>query len=648
MANKLTNVFSMVGIDQGGVDINMKKGDVHVTGVEVSFFNKTFDIVDTDADDKIAGKEGSQFLRRSGLDDDTLADIWKLACNGKSKPTLSRNGWMIACKLVAVAQEDGEPSMKKLFKDHDYKLPNFALELDSDYTENIQLPTDGSAAIVASIEKPHTVGTFMNKHTEYSINVQTKMSNFPEGKIKVSRRYSDFEWLNLRLKHKFMDHVIPPIPEKQNRNRFAKDFVEGRLLGLQNFVNEVIADPTLVCTYEVQVFFTVSSEGMAAVRAVLPDGEDVLTETFNKALNATKMGVKTALEAATGTSIDIKDELEESEFREAEGSLVNYSDIIKNSVTAGDKLVANQKNTARELQCISAYYINFMKVARTYESEEALDFFTQTGEQVRIMSDMLRDDAEAQHGGIVTTFRYLQGKAGSVRAVMKNRTRAEKAVLKAEKAVSKKEEEAKEAKSEGKKAHKAALKEVEEAKESLSKKEQASEEVLKGVKDGFLAFHKERVLETSKNLIKHVESRIAYNEELIHKYEEMLKSLDYTEEEKKLSQERLERVAQEEQAYLDNLAALEAAGEGATDDDYEEDDEEEEESEEEESESEEESDDDSDDDYKKKSKKGKKAAKKPAKKAAKKPAKKSKKADSSDDDDDDDDDDDSDSDYADL
>ena len=77
---------------------------------------------------QIDGKEGAQFLRRSGLDNDVLGEIWKLAGNGKNKPTLSRNGWMIACLLVACAQQEGEPSIKAIASE-DFELPDFALLL---------------------------------------------------------------------------------------------------------------------------------------------------------------------------------------------------------------------------------------------------------------------------------------------------------------------------------------------------------------------------------------------------------------------------------------------------------------------------------------------------------------------------------------
>ena len=46
-------MLSKLNIAQGGIDIPMKKKTVHVSGKEVSFFNKIFDMVDYDGDDKV-------------------------------------------------------------------------------------------------------------------------------------------------------------------------------------------------------------------------------------------------------------------------------------------------------------------------------------------------------------------------------------------------------------------------------------------------------------------------------------------------------------------------------------------------------------------------------------------------------------------
>ena len=51
-------MLSKLNLDQGGVDIPMKKKTVHVSGKEVSFFNKIFDMVDYDSDDKVWDESG--------------------------------------------------------------------------------------------------------------------------------------------------------------------------------------------------------------------------------------------------------------------------------------------------------------------------------------------------------------------------------------------------------------------------------------------------------------------------------------------------------------------------------------------------------------------------------------------------------------
>ena len=201
---------------------------------------------------QIDGKEGAQFLRRSGLDNDVLGEIWKLAGNGKNKPTLSRNGWMIACLLVACAQQEGEPSIKAIASE-EFELPDFALSTDSDYHEDVTLP-NGAKTFEVVVGKPHNVGNMFQKHTEYTLSVKTSMENYPADDLKVERRYTDFEWLYNRLTRTFPGRVIPPIPEKQSRNRFDKDFVEGRRLALQKFIDEVTRDETFAVTYDVQIF----------------------------------------------------------------------------------------------------------------------------------------------------------------------------------------------------------------------------------------------------------------------------------------------------------------------------------------------------------------------------------------------------------
>lgn len=56
--------------------LQTKDGTVLFTKLEYKVFGKIFDLVDSDADSIICGKEGSFFLRRSGLDNSKLQEVF--------------------------------------------------------------------------------------------------------------------------------------------------------------------------------------------------------------------------------------------------------------------------------------------------------------------------------------------------------------------------------------------------------------------------------------------------------------------------------------------------------------------------------------------------------------------------------------------
>ena len=75
-----------------------------LTYAELDLFTQLFLILDCDRDELIQGKEGSLFLRRSNLPNETLREIWRLASGGTSSPHMSRDGWFATLKLVALSQ----------------------------------------------------------------------------------------------------------------------------------------------------------------------------------------------------------------------------------------------------------------------------------------------------------------------------------------------------------------------------------------------------------------------------------------------------------------------------------------------------------------------------------------------------------------
>ena len=486
-----------------------------------------------------------------------LGEIWKLACNGKDKPTLSRNYWMIACMLVACAQQEGEPSIKAIANET-FELPDFNLNADSDYSENVTLP-DGAKTFQVTVGKPHTVGSILNKHTEYTITVKTSMENYPDSNLKIDRRYSDFEWLYNRLARAFPGRVIPPIPEKQSRNRFDKDFVEGRRLALQKFLDEVTQDPTFAVTYDVQVFFTASTEGMEAARSIMPFGDGVLSDMVNKAVAATRSGVAKVVETTTGNVVDTIDQT--TEFGDVEYNLTKYSEYVKKVVACGEKMVSAEAASGKAFVDMSGYFTNFVVVARTFEDVDSLDYFTKASDNLKEIGNYEKLDSNAQNEGFVTDLRMFSGKAMSVCQVIHNRDRCNKEIEKADAAIEKAKAKVQEAKAEGKKAVKKAKEAVEKAKEKKEAKEKASESVLQGVKDGVINFHKDRVQMGIESLTRYANQRVDFCDEMQNKCASLINLLGYTAEELRDSNLRIKGYAEDEAAYAAALDALDAADE---------------------------------------------------------------------------------------
>ena len=91
-------------------------------------------------------------------------------------------------------------------------------------------------------------GTFFSK------SYQTYAITVPTMNLKVSRRYSDFEWLRQILVNMFSSSVIPPIPKKNKigGDRFNEGFLEKRTRTLEKFLNLLLEDPNIKAS---QIFY---------------------------------------------------------------------------------------------------------------------------------------------------------------------------------------------------------------------------------------------------------------------------------------------------------------------------------------------------------------------------------------------------------
>lgn len=63
--------------------------------------------------------------------------------------------------------------------------------------------------------------------------------------VQVSRRYKHFDWLHERLEEKFVLVPVAPLPDKQVTGRYEEDFIEHRMMMLQQWVNRICRHPVL-------------------------------------------------------------------------------------------------------------------------------------------------------------------------------------------------------------------------------------------------------------------------------------------------------------------------------------------------------------------------------------------------------------------
>ena len=80
------------------MEIVRPEGSVPLSKKELQRYSLLFSMLDSDADNEVGGREGAAFLRRSGLSNEQLREIWRLASGGQSKAKLTKDDWYIACK----------------------------------------------------------------------------------------------------------------------------------------------------------------------------------------------------------------------------------------------------------------------------------------------------------------------------------------------------------------------------------------------------------------------------------------------------------------------------------------------------------------------------------------------------------------------
>lgn len=87
-------------------------------------YSSLFDVACGGRSGTIDGKEAAAFLKRSGLPQSTLKEIWEIA-DQNSEMALNRDNFYIALRLVALAQNGRDVSVESIMSDIDVPLPKF-------------------------------------------------------------------------------------------------------------------------------------------------------------------------------------------------------------------------------------------------------------------------------------------------------------------------------------------------------------------------------------------------------------------------------------------------------------------------------------------------------------------------------------------
>ena len=78
----------------------------------------------------------------------------------------------------------------------------------------------------------------------------------------VNRRYSDFLWLREILSTMFPTILLPQLPKKKIGNRrFENDFVEKRIKGLQDFLDEILKNEIIKTAEPLISFLSLTERG---------------------------------------------------------------------------------------------------------------------------------------------------------------------------------------------------------------------------------------------------------------------------------------------------------------------------------------------------------------------------------------------------
>ena len=192
------------------------------------------------------------------------------------------------------------------------------------------------------ISNPRKINDSLLKNSYLIYDITTPKLNWF-----VNRRYSDFIWLREILISLFPTVLIPQLPKKKIGNRrFEEDFVQKRLKGLQNFLDEILKNEILKTSDPLITFLSFSERGFFEQQMKVLTPKNINVDSI--------LGIK----SFTG-KIEVAD-LENDQFNNSK----TYFTSIENFFTFQEDELRNIKNNLNE------YNIHMVEVCKHLEQME--------------------------------------------------------------------------------------------------------------------------------------------------------------------------------------------------------------------------------------------------------------------------------------
>ena len=208
--------------------------------------------------------------------------------------------------------------------------------------QNLEKNDMSNVEIKAVISNPRKVSDSLLKNSYLIYDITTAKLNWF-----VNRRYSDFVWLREILISLFPTVLIPQLPKKKIGNRrFEDDFVEKRLKGLQNFLDEVLKSEILKTAEPLKTFLSLTERGFFEQQMKLLTPKNIMIDSI--------LGIK---------SFDGKIQVANLE-NEQINNIKTYFSTVENFFNVQEEEIKNIKNNLNE------YNLHMVEVCKHLEQME--------------------------------------------------------------------------------------------------------------------------------------------------------------------------------------------------------------------------------------------------------------------------------------